>query len=147
MLSSSSTRYLLDTNMLIHYVRGDALATHLESLYSLRASQASPIISVVTVGELRSLALQLAWGEAKLRQLQKLLEECVIVPLNLAGIIEAYAELDNYSVKAGRAMGKNDIWIAATAKATGTRLLPTDKDFDHLHPLHIQRDWIDPKAK
>jgi len=38
-----------------------------------------------------------------------------------------------------------DLWIAATAHATGARLLTTDKDFDHLHPAFVQRDWIDPR--
>lgn len=31
-------------------------------------------------------------------------------------------------------MGKNNLWIAACALATGATLLTTDKDFDHLHP-------------
>ena len=29
-------------------------------------------------------------------------------------------------------MGKNDVWIAATAMATSTSLLTSDKDFEHL---------------
>lgn len=41
-------------------------------------------------------------------------------------------------------MGDNDLWIAATAKVTGALLLTTDKDFDHLYPVHLQRDWINP---
>jgi tRNA(fMet)-specific endonuclease VapC len=44
-------------------------------------------------------------------------------------------------------MGKNDVWIAATAKATDVVLLTTDKDFDHLHDVLITRIWIDPDAK
>ena len=41
-------------------------------------------------------------------------------------------------------MGDNDVWIAATAAAAGAYLLTTDKDFDHLHPTYVQREWIDP---
>ena len=33
---------------------------------------------------------------------------------------------------AARNMGKNDLWIAATASITKTILLTTDNDFDHL---------------
>ncbi len=29
-------------------------------------------------------------------------------------------------------MGKNDLWIAACAKAAGAKSLTTDKDFSHL---------------
>ena len=43
-------------------------------------------------------------------------------------------------------MGKNDLWIAATAMATGATLLTTDKDFDHLDPTFLTRDWIDPTS-
>lgn len=46
--------------------------------------------------------------------------------------------------KSGRAMGKNDRWIAATAAATGATLLTTDRDFDHLTSLLLTRHWIDP---
>ena len=41
-------------------------------------------------------------------------------------------------------MGKNDIWIAATAAVTGARLLTTDKDFDHFSGVYLERDWLDP---
>ncbi len=34
-------------------------------------------------------------------------------------------------------MGKNDLWIAATASVTGVTLMTTDGDFDHLHPVHL----------
>ena len=37
-----------------------------------------------------------------------------------------------------------DAWIAATAKATGYTLMTNDKDFDHLHPGHLQVLFIDP---
>jgi tRNA(fMet)-specific endonuclease VapC len=41
-------------------------------------------------------------------------------------------------------MGKNDLWIAASAAVTSAVLMTTDKDFDHLHPQRIQRLLIDP---
>lgn len=40
-------------------------------------------------------------------------------------------------------MSKNDVWIAAVAKASGMTLLTTDADFDHLHPAHLVRIRID----
>ena len=44
----------------------------------------------------------------------------------------------------GRSLGKNDLWIAATAHATNACLLTTDRDFDDMDPLFITREWIDP---
>ena len=44
-------------------------------------------------------------------------------------------------------MGKNDIWIAATAVSSGLPLLTTDKDFNFLNGNLIQVLWIDPDQK
>jgi len=35
-------------------------------------------------------------------------------------------------------MGKNDIWIAATANITHSHLLTTDNDFDHLDKQYLE---------
>lgn len=40
-------------------------------------------------------------------------------------------------------MGKNDLWIAATAAVTNTRLLTSDKDFNHLNGVFIDLEWVD----
>ena len=39
-------------------------------------------------------------------------------------------------------MGKNDVWIAATAQVTNTIILTADKDFDHLHPQLVTREYV-----
>jgi tRNA(fMet)-specific endonuclease VapC len=44
-------------------------------------------------------------------------------------------------------MGKNDVWIAATAMVSKTTLLTTDLDFEHLNNSYIDRIWIDPNTK
>lgn len=43
-----------------------------------------------------------------------------------------------------RNMGKNDLWIAACAKASGAALLTTDKDYLHLDPDQLSVEWVDP---
>ena len=40
-------------------------------------------------------------------------------------------------------VGKNDLWIAATAHITNSKLVTTDDDFDHLNGIFI--DIIKPK--
>jgi len=40
-------------------------------------------------------------------------------------------------------MGKNDLWIAATASVLGIKLLTTDSDFEHLRGLYINIEDID----
>jgi tRNA(fMet)-specific endonuclease VapC len=103
-----------------------------------------PIVSIVSAGELRSLAYQLKWGQSKSDQARFLLNYFKKVSIDDGDIIEAYAVLDAYSTTTGRSMGKNDLWIAATAKMTGAILLTTDKDFDHLSPQSLTRLWLDP---
>lgn len=79
--------------------------------------------------------------------LKKLLSQFLIVPVNDIEIVERYAEIDAYSQgklakrplpsgMSSRNMGKNDIWIAATASLTKTTLLTTDPDFNHLIDSH-----------
>jgi tRNA(fMet)-specific endonuclease VapC len=41
-------------------------------------------------------------------------------------------------------MGKNDLWIAATASVYECKLLTTDLDFQHLHPQFVDVTYISP---
>jgi predicted nucleic acid-binding protein len=45
-----------------------------------------------------------------------------------------------------RNMGKNDLWIAATASVLKAKLLTTDRDFDHLDSEFLEVIYIDTKA-
>jgi len=137
--------FLLYTNIFLHYIRGDALSRQIEARYGLLSALPVPLLSVVCEGEIRALAEEFGWGEAKRRALEGLLGYFNVVPLlPFTDIIENYVEVSEFSRKAGRVLGKNDLWIAATAKTTGATLLTTDKDFDHLAPALLARDWIDP---
>ncbi len=136
--------YILDTNILVHMVREDVLGQQIKDVYDLLMTETRPLLSVVTHGELRSLAYYLEWGEDKKERAAFLLGYFGRVPTEKPSIIEAYAMIDAFSEKQGRSMGKNDVWIAAAAHDTGATLLTTDKDFDHLDPLFLSRIWIDP---
>lgn len=39
-------------------------------------------------------------------------------------------------------MGKNDIWIAATASVFNLTLVTTDKDFEHLDGVYLKVKYI-----
>lgn len=138
--------HLLDTNILLAYVRRSMLFAWIEANYALTTSAPTPSISIVTEGEMRALALRLAWGAAKVQRLNQLLSLFIIVPLPHRNIIDAYARIDHYCVQNGLVVGKNDLWIAATAHVTGATILTTDRDFDPLHGLFLQRDWVDPAS-
>jgi len=136
--------YLLDTNVLVHYVRGSEVWIRVRDKYQPLLIHPCPIISVVTVGEIRSLALQWNWGEKKIDQMVFALGFFKTLTIDEPEVIRAYAIIDAYCEQNGQSLGKNDIWIAATAAVTGAHLLTTDRDFDRLTPRFFTRDWIDP---
>ena len=141
-------RYLLDTNILLAYVRWQALAQYIETTFQLGQQHPAPIISIVSEAEIRVLAEQNEWGAFKMRILEeKLLDFLTVVPIPYRDIVAAYVEIDAYSRRHGRVMGKNDVWIAATARVEGATVLTTDRDFDHLHPHLIQRIYVDPNSR
>ncbi len=123
------------------------LGKQIDSQYGLRSSLNYSMISVVTAGEILALARKFNWGQKKLDSLQDMLDELVWIDINRREVVSAYAEIDHFSEAQGFKMGKNDVWIAATAKASGATLLTTDPDFDHLDGKHITRIWIDPDTR
>jgi tRNA(fMet)-specific endonuclease VapC len=139
------TSELLDTPILLHLVRRDALAEWALDYYGFLRNARQPLVSIVSIGEIRAIALRLAWGHQRRLRLDDILARAIAVPLDFPGVIEAYARIDAHCRRMGTPVSENDTWIAATAHATGARVLTTDRDFDHLDPTFLTRDWIDPE--
>ena len=139
--------YLLDTNILVHLVRGDAIGQHIQERYTPALIDPRPIISIVTEGELRSLTLQFRWGRSKVDQSRFYLSYFPRIPIDQQEIVEAYSVLDAYSVSLGRAIGKNDLWIAVTAYLMEATVLTTDRDFEHVAPRFLRCEWIESVSK
>ena len=138
-------QYLLDTNILVHLIRESALGDHVRQTYRPLLANPRPLISIVTEGELRSLAHQWQWGRHKKSQMHFFLHHLSRVPVDREDVFEAYAMIDAYSGSVGHSMGKNDLWIAAAANVMGATIVTTDTDFDHLQPDFLSVDWIDPE--
>jgi predicted nucleic acid-binding protein len=140
------TNVIIDTCVIIHIVRDSPIGKN--CLAKLAAIDPNPniIISVVTKAELESFSRQNGWGGKKLAKLNTFLQIATVVDIKSADnkLIEGYALIDGYSKgklsdKSGnylsgssKKMGKNDLWIAATAYAIDVSLMTTDGDFDHL---------------
>jgi tRNA(fMet)-specific endonuclease VapC len=136
--------HLLDTNILVHSVRADEVWDRIQATYSLFLADPTPLICVVSVGELRSLAFQFNWQAARRDRMRFVLDYFEWANIDRESVLDAYALIDAHTRSIGREMGKNDVWIAATAHALGATLLTTDRDFDHIHPVFVRREWIDP---
>jgi tRNA(fMet)-specific endonuclease VapC len=138
------TSYVLDTNIVLALLRNNQLGKAVDQAYALSGSLSRNFVCVVSVGELLSLAELAKWAAQKRSQLEASLQELVWIDINDRLVLDAYASIDSYSLSIGRTMGKNDLWIAASAAVTGAIRMTTDKDFNHLHPDRIQRILIDP---
>ena len=155
--------YLWDTNILLHYLNNSATAKQIQKHYNLLSATNQQIISVVSVGEIKSLAKRRKWKKDKLNRLFNLIERFIIADINVAEIIERYAEIDtfsqgklinksiNFSTRRMRKdirtnMGKNDIWIAATASVLQIPLITMDKDFKSLNKVFIDLKLINLKS-
>lgn len=82
--------YLLDTSVILPLVRGNSLGRHIDQCFGLRSSSQRPLVSVVTLGEVRVLAQRNGWGDGKLRVLSNALDNLVVVDINHPSIIDAY---------------------------------------------------------
>lgn len=146
-------RFLLDTNVLIHALKGDAFWTRVSA--ELAMEQSSNFISVVSIGEIYALSLRNNWGDARIKKLQKLREHFGILDINVEAILIRYAEIDAFSQgklkgrplnNSSRNMGKNDLWIAATASVFDLTLLTLDKDFEHLNSTFLDLKTLEFKT-
>jgi predicted nucleic acid-binding protein len=150
--------FILDTNLLMAYFKADdRLLKKVNEENRLDEEDAFIMISAVTKGEILSIALQNGWGARKTIALNKLLNQFVII--DIAGdndeLLNAYAETDAYSLKrhptrilpgGAKPMGKNDMWIAATAFATNATLLTADGKFMHLDKEFISIKFYHPSS-
>lgn len=134
-------RYTLDTNVLLFYVRDKRTRVFIDDTIGPFNDENDAIISIVSVGEIYSLAAKNKWGSTKIKIVEKLLDSLIIIEVRYEDLIKMYVDIDTYSNKSnpvrqveGSAvkMGKNDLWIAATAAITKSKLLTSDNDFDHL---------------
>ena len=144
--------FLFDTNILLFYIRENSTASIIDSTYNPFGNGNTPILSVVSVGEIKSIALRNEWGKAKLTKLKELMSLFVVTDINSDDILDTYAEIDAFSQgklknnqlkMTARNMGKNDLWIAATASVLGLTLLTTDKDFHHLDGVYLDLAFVD----
>jgi tRNA(fMet)-specific endonuclease VapC len=137
-------RVIYDTNILLQLLRN---ADSMERLQAkLGSVYLEDFISIVTVAEIRSLAIQFNWGNTRIDKMKEVLSDLSILGIDSPGIVDRYVEIDCYSKRkhpnlvgdfSAIKMGKNDLWIAATASVHQCTLLTMDLDFNHLHDKFV----------
>ena len=140
-------KYLLDTNIILHIVRDSQQYKNWNQTYKFFKKSNRTFTSIINRDEIESLANQLNWGDVKRQRLFDSINQTEIIDL-YEEIVYAYAQIDAYSQNklfnyplpkglSARNMGKNDIWLAATAHVTGCTFVTTDHDFDHLQGVYL----------
>lgn len=144
--------YLLDTNIIIVYSKDGAIARRIEAEYKLFTAENNLAVSIVTIAEINSLVHQQGISGKRRENLGRILVDIYKIDISYADILQKYEEIDAFSQCkhqkvpspfSPRNMGKNDLWIAATAAALNVPLVTTDKDFGHLAPTFIELILID----
>jgi predicted nucleic acid-binding protein len=145
--------YLLDSNILVGFIRGADFAKFIDERYSISKPPNVALISVVSKGEIYSLAGQFRWGPKKTEELEKILRTFPVVDISDERILRRYAEIDVFSQgkdpskplgMSSRNMGKNDLWIAAAASVLKASLVTADSDFDHLDKIFLHLIRVNP---
>lgn len=148
--------FLFDTNAILIYFKDATIKLALDNDYQPLGNENTAIISVVTLGEIESLALRNKWGAKRIKAMDTFLAKFVVADINSKDVIQKYAEIDAFSQgklenpalgTSSRNMGKNDLWIAATSSVTNSTLITSDKDFDHLKDQYLKTIFIDIKTK
>ncbi|MFK7972946.1 MAG: type II toxin-antitoxin system VapC family toxin [Bacteroidia bacterium] len=149
-------RYLFDTNAVLMYLKDREIThvinTELNPLYS----ENLPFISVVTLGEIEAIITRNKWGKQKIDRINSFINNFVVADINAENVIKMFGEIDAFSQgkhptislnDSARNMGKNDLWIAATASVTDSTLITSDRDFLHLKGTFLNLAFIDIQTK
>jgi tRNA(fMet)-specific endonuclease VapC len=130
--------FVLDTSVLVHLARKPEVFQSIVVEHKLDSRDARIAISVVSIAELQVLAKHNKWSDKKLNSVIDYLQTMNIVDITESDfeLLDHYVSIELYAKKpnsgSAHKMGKNDIWIAASAKLLGATLITFDKDFDFL---------------
>ena len=145
--------YVFDTNILLHEVRQSKLFNRVLERTTIGEASTVQVVSFATVAEIKSIAYRSGWGAARLNRLRAIFDNYLIIDQITPDLIEQYVEIEAYSQGkhparkgdfSARNMGKNDLWIAATASVLDASLLTTDRDFDHLNGVYAAVAYFAP---
>lgn len=145
-------RYVLDTNIILFYLKDEETKRHIKNTYDPFNKDNEAIISAVTIGEIRSLAVRNGWGEKRISLVEKIMEDLIVVDVSFNELFDAYAEIEAFCEgkhpqrpvnRSSRILGKNDLWIAATTYVTNSKLLTADKDFLPINGEYFEVIMID----
>jgi len=121
----------LDTNIIIDVFQGDEVLA--EKIYNLPAFYTSSIV----LGELYIGINRVANKAGHLKKLLAFLELCTVLDIDKT-TAEIYGEITAGLYKKGKPIPTNDIWIAATVRQHGLKLISRDKHFGEINNILLE---------
>ncbi len=130
-------RYLLDTNILIAAIKGNAGVRSKLEVTPLAALVLSPMV----LGELELGVAKSRHREKNAERLVQITSGIELVPLD-AGVSRHYGEIRGELETKGLPIGANDYWIAAQARSLGA-VVVTDNlgEFSRVSGLKVE-NWL-----
>lgn len=90
-------RFLLDTGVLLGFIRKAEWAERVWEEFNLNSKEAIIFTSIICVGELLALSEKLGWGKDKKSRLEKVLAKYSALDINDQGVLQAYAMIDAWT--------------------------------------------------
>ncbi len=101
---------LVDTDVFSFLAKGHTLAAK----YEKHVKGKKMALSFITVGELLTWPKYKGWGETKTKQLESRIARAGVIPYD-EELCRVYGDVRAQTLKMGRPVPDNDLWIAATA--------------------------------
>lgn len=135
-LTPASGKFLLDTNIIIALLEGDApVLSNLDKAPEV-------FVPAVALGELFFGAAKSGKPAENSLKIERFASGRMIVACDL-DVARGYGRLKQRLRERGRPIPENDIWIAAAAKHYGMTLVTRDAHFQEVEELEIT-DWAIP---
>ena len=130
-------KYLLDTNIWIHFIKGQFGLNEKVEEVGLH----NCYVSIITIGELHFGAANSQRVEENTERINNLFKDVQVVPLDK--VMAVYGTQKAHLKKIGRLVGNFDILIGSTAIAHNMTLVTRNvKDFENLQGIEIE-NWVD----
>lgn len=135
-------RYLLDTNIFIAAMKGEAgVRARLESI-----ALSDLLLSPIVLGELRLGVEKSQYRDKNTARLENLVENIELAPLD-ASVSAHYAQIRAQLEQKGTPIGANDYWIAAQSRALGATLVTDNSgEFNRVSGLQTE-NWLEIRGR
>jgi len=89
--------FVLDTNIILHYLKDTDKKKWISKNVGPLQQGNIPIISVVSVAEIKALAAKNNWGNKRTQAIEEFLKELIIIDIKYNELIDAYVRIDTFS--------------------------------------------------